>query len=153
MNIQENLKKFKYLFSNTEVILILIIIGTAGASFTLGRMSVTHETVGTHRAIGLREEAVTKQEANVEKTQTESVTPPKQPHQSTSQTHISHPEEQSEPVSPENTFYVASKNGTKYHLPSCAGAKQIQEENKIIFNSKAEAEAAGYTPASNCKGI
>jgi len=48
---------------------------------------------------------------------------------------------------------VASKSGTKYHYPWCAGAKQISEKNKIIFNSTEEARAAGYTPASNCKGL
>lgn len=50
-------------------------------------------------------------------------------------------------------IYVASKNGTKYHLPSCSGAKRIKEENKIWFNSKQEAVQAGYEPAKNCKGI
>ena len=49
--------------------------------------------------------------------------------------------------------YVASKNSNKYHLPWCSGAARITEENKIWFSSKAEAEAAGYTPAGNCKGI
>lgn len=49
--------------------------------------------------------------------------------------------------------YVASKNGTKYHLPGCSGAKRIKEENKIWFDSKAEAEQAGYEPAKNCEGI
>jgi methylphosphotriester-DNA--protein-cysteine methyltransferase len=49
--------------------------------------------------------------------------------------------------------YVASKNGTKYHLPWCGSAKQIKEENKVWFATKEEAEAAGYTPAANCKGI
>lgn len=49
--------------------------------------------------------------------------------------------------------YVASKSGTKYHLPWCAGAQNIKEENKVYFRTKEEAEAAGYTPASNCKGI
>ena len=48
---------------------------------------------------------------------------------------------------------VASKNGTKYHLPFCPGADRILETNKIYFASKAEAEKAGYTPAANCKGI
>lgn len=48
---------------------------------------------------------------------------------------------------------VASKNGTKYHYPWCAGAKQISEKNKIYFSSTEEARAAGYTPASNCKGL
>ncbi len=49
--------------------------------------------------------------------------------------------------------YVASKSGTKYHLPWCSGAQRIKEENKVWFKTKAEAEAAGYTPAANCKGI
>jgi len=49
--------------------------------------------------------------------------------------------------------YVASKNSDKYHLPWCSGAKRISEKNKIWFANKTEAEAAGYTPAGNCKGI
>ncbi|MDB4992261.1 MAG: protein of unknown function with transrane region [Parcubacteria group bacterium] len=49
--------------------------------------------------------------------------------------------------------YVASKTGTKYYLPSCATAKRIKDENKVWFNTKAEAEAKGYGPASNCKGL
>lgn len=48
---------------------------------------------------------------------------------------------------------VASKNGTKYHYPWCAGAKQISDKNKITFQSIETARAAGYTPASNCKGL
>lgn len=48
---------------------------------------------------------------------------------------------------------VGSKNGTKYHYPWCAGAKQIAERNLITFNSIEEARAKGYTPASNCKGL
>lgn len=48
---------------------------------------------------------------------------------------------------------VASKNGTKYHLPSCPGAGQIKEENKVWFESSAAAVAAGYSPAANCPGL
>jgi hypothetical protein len=48
---------------------------------------------------------------------------------------------------------VASKNGTKYHYVWCSGASTIKEENKVYFNTKEEAEAAGYKPASNCKGL
>ena len=48
---------------------------------------------------------------------------------------------------------VASKNGTKYYLPSCASADRISEANKIWFVSAAAAAAAGYTPAANCKGL
>ena len=48
---------------------------------------------------------------------------------------------------------VASKNGTKYFLPWCGGASQIKDENKIWFSTKEAAEAAGYAPAANCKGL
>jgi hypothetical protein len=48
---------------------------------------------------------------------------------------------------------VASKSGTKYHLPTCSGAKRIKPENLISFASPAAAEAAGYTPAANCPGL
>jgi len=48
---------------------------------------------------------------------------------------------------------VASKTGTKYHYPWCAGANGISEKNKITFESKEKARAAGYLPAGNCKGL
>ncbi len=46
---------------------------------------------------------------------------------------------------------VASKNSDKYHYLWCPGAKQISENNKILFRSATEAENAGYIKASNCK--
>lgn len=58
-----------------------------------------------------------------------------------------------EQINEPRTEVVASRNGTKYHLPSCPGAKQIKPENKITFSSPKEAEAAGYEPASNCPGL
>lgn len=45
---------------------------------------------------------------------------------------------------------VASKSGTKYHLPNCPGAKQIKETNLIRFASVDAARAAGYSAAANC---
>lgn len=48
---------------------------------------------------------------------------------------------------------VASKSGSKYHYPWCAGASQISEKNKLWFASSEEARKAGYAPASNCKGL
>jgi hypothetical protein len=58
-------------------------------------------------------------------------------------------------VSSENAkgLLVASKSGTKYHFPWCSGASQITEKNKIWFDSYEEAQKAGYTAASNCKGL
>lgn len=49
--------------------------------------------------------------------------------------------------------YLASKSGSYYHYPWCAGAQKIKEENKVWFNTKEEAEAKGYKPAGNCPGL
>lgn len=49
--------------------------------------------------------------------------------------------------------YVASKNGTKYYLAGCSGAKRIKPENKVYFVSASAARAAGYDPAANCPGL
>jgi len=49
--------------------------------------------------------------------------------------------------------YIASKSGTAYHFPWCAGAQKIKEANKIWFNTKEEAESRGYKPAGNCEGL
>ena len=49
--------------------------------------------------------------------------------------------------------FVASKSGTKYYLPSCAGAERISDANKVWFISASVARTSGYTPAANCEGI
>jgi hypothetical protein len=49
--------------------------------------------------------------------------------------------------------YVASKNGATYNFPWCSGAARIKEENKVWFDTKEAAVAAGYRPAANCKGL
>lgn len=52
-----------------------------------------------------------------------------------------------------DTQVVASRSGTKYYPPSCAGAKRISEANKIFFVSADAAREAGYAPAENCEGL
>ena len=56
-------------------------------------------------------------------------------------------------LSPSSGSFVASKNGSSYHLPDCPGAKRIKEENRVWFKTEAEARAAGYKPAGNCPGL
>ncbi len=58
-----------------------------------------------------------------------------------------------EEISKEKGAVVGSKNGSVYHLPWCPGAKQINEENEVWFESRKEAEDNNYTPAQNCKGL
>ncbi len=48
---------------------------------------------------------------------------------------------------------VASKNGTKYYFPWCAGAERISDTHKVWFASAASARSAGYAPSVNCVGL
>ncbi|HEX8649625.1 MAG TPA: thermonuclease family protein [Pyrinomonadaceae bacterium] len=46
---------------------------------------------------------------------------------------------------------IGNKNSKKYHLANCPGYNQVSEKNRVTFKSAEEAEAAGYTKASNCR--
>lgn len=131
MSIQVLWSKFKCFFHDTEVLLTILIIVVSVASFVLGRFSVTstHETTVTS---GVVLQSATSA-ATIESTARSDGEVKNVPHQ--------------------EKGYVASKSGTKYHLPWCGSAKRIKEENRIWFATKEEAEAAGYTPASTCKGM
>ncbi len=113
------------LSNNKEVFIVLVLIITAFASFGLGRLSKVESA---------------KTPISIENNNLASIS-------STSDKPEFSPSPQI------GGRYVASKNSNKYHAPWCSGAQRIKEENKIWFNNKEEAETAGYTPASNCKGI
>jgi hypothetical protein len=48
---------------------------------------------------------------------------------------------------------VASRTGSAYHFPWCAGASQIKPENQVWYSSEEAAKDAGYSPSKNCKGL
>lgn len=57
--------------------------------------------------------------------------------------------------SPENATYadatfIGNRNSHKFHLPSCANLPK--EENRVYFDSYAQAIDAGYTPCGSCLG-
>ncbi len=49
--------------------------------------------------------------------------------------------------------YVASSHGKRYYPTSCSAANNLSEANKIYFNTKEEAEAAGYTKSASCPDV
>ncbi|MEK7613880.1 MAG: Ada metal-binding domain-containing protein [Patescibacteria group bacterium] len=124
-NILEKIKEFPREYWN-DLFVIGVILVVSLASFGLGRLSVLYTEKEEEFAISYV---------------------PQVPSESIPQV------AGVEAATPTAQVYVASKLGSKYHLPWCSGAQTMKEENKIYFNSKAEAEAAGYTPALNCKGI
>lgn len=46
--------------------------------------------------------------------------------------------------------YLASKNSSKYHDPSCKLAQKIKPENMVTFKSADEAANKGYDPCKRC---
>ncbi len=48
---------------------------------------------------------------------------------------------------------VASRTGSAYYFPWCAGASKIGEASQVWFASGEKARQAGYAPAKNCKGL
>ena len=116
-----------------DLYLIIIIVLVGAASFGLGRLSVIDEEREPVTIESSRETTAVEQGA--------AVLPAIQSRDSSASTEVAAGQ------------YVASKNSDKYHFPWCSGAQRIKEENKVWFQSREEALAAGYTPASNCKGL
>ncbi|PIS13539.1 MAG: hypothetical protein COT67_01210 [Candidatus Tagabacteria bacterium CG09_land_8_20_14_0_10_41_14] len=129
MNLSEKYKRIKSGFKLVEndIILVLVILFVGFIAFGLGRLSALSER---------------KTPISVENLMSEV-----EPHS------LDEGGSTSIIESATASLYVASKNGTKYHYPWCSGAQRINIENKIWFLTKEEAEAAGYTPAANCKGL
>lgn len=121
-------EKLKAFFANDAYFYAALIITVSVLSFGLGRMSVQEVLRAQQPQLVLSEQAGAVVVSGVTKTSPI-------------------------PASAETAKLVASKKGTKYHLLTCPGAKQINEDNKIYFNSVDEARAAGYTPATNCKAL
>lgn len=146
MNIPEVWRKFKAVLELVpeEFLLVLIIVLVGVASFGLGRLSISENL---KESVHIIEPDSVKDLGGVE-----TVSVPKSSGKILKQT-ASVLNALESPLLNGSEVVVGSKNGTKYHLPWCSGAKRINEENKVTFASKAEAEKAGYTAAANCPGL
>jgi hypothetical protein len=133
--------KFEGFLSGKYFVPIAIVL-VAIIAFSLGRISGLQEKRPPVRILN----SISNNNGEVKGVSTEEGASEKTDSASTSVTSGTSPSTSSGQV-------VASKSGTKYHYPWCAGAKQISEKNKITFDSIEAARAAGYTPASNCKGL
>lgn len=134
MSLADYLNKIKrWRESGDQIVLILLIGLSAGLGYGLGRLSEAKQTVAPLEISG------------VPVARLEKPAPLSANQISASQA--------GEASGITTKRYVASKNGTKYYLPSCSGANRIKEENKVWFASVEEARARGLEPASGCKGL
>lgn len=125
------LEKLKSFLLNDQLFFAIIVVLVGIASFCLGRASAVDLGPQKPAAPLLSEAAVVMKAAAPTQAAAPETKPAVVPIQQTGS-------------------LVGSKSGTKYHLTTCPGAKQIKEENKIYFATVKEAEAAGYKPAANC---
>jgi hypothetical protein len=115
-----------------DVLVVLIVILVGLGSFELGRLSM-----GTNSSSGIKieyPELSTSQAANAEIAATSQKTSAPQPKPK---------------VAVE--IYFASKRGHKYYPAGCAAGKTIKMENRVYFDTRAQAEAAGYELSSSCR--
>lgn len=129
MSIQDFADKIKG--RGGRLALPLVLLGVAGVSFWLGYATRTETAQASPVEIQCPIEAYM---------------------QNTASGTVPSPVEKGTPVAPlPSGSYVASKNGTKYYPPGCAGAKRILDANRVYFTSITAAEKAGYTLAATCK--
>ena len=127
-NLREKIKSFLRSAKGRDLVTILIIVFVAIGSFLLGSLS-GQERAGNAPIVFADSLAPYKLDHAID-------TAPKQTSQIT--------------TSPSKTgAFMASKNGTKYYPDGCSN--RILDENKVFFNTTAEAESAGYTLSSTCK--
>jgi len=112
-----------------DLFIVLIIFFVGLISFGLGKLSVLEK--GNETATVLVREQIADNKPAITSTSPKPASVPKKT----------------------SGMLVASVNGEKYYLPTCAGVSKIKEENKIWFDSSEEARAQGFTPAANCPGL
>ncbi len=149
MSIQEISSNFKRFLGKSDSGLALLIFTVAVGSFGLGRGTLDGLFDSSSGDITMESNVIEARELTVAPSAPVIVTSESEAGGETNPTTPA-PKVQASGEATAHTF-VGSKNGTKYHLPTCSGAKNIKEENKVWFGTKEEAEAKGYTPASNCK--
>ncbi len=112
---------------NTTFTYILLMILVAFGSFFLGQLSVSSLEVKSDIEI-VNRESVVENDSNVYQDKLQSTT-----------------------LSVVKGKYVASKNGKLYYTVTCKASNRIKEENKVYFDTTADAEKSGYSWATSCK--
>jgi endonuclease YncB( thermonuclease family) len=52
---------------------------------------------------------------------------------------------------PQTTAVIGNRRSHVYHKPTCRGATSMSEKNRVRFDTAAQAEAAGYRQAWDCR--
>ncbi|MEK7564064.1 MAG: hypothetical protein AAB510_00645 [Patescibacteria group bacterium] len=143
----EKIKSFLESDRGKNILLIFIIIFMAISSFELGRISKSDQTSGVKITETIEEYSVANtQPADVLGASKSLVEAKNTTIRSSSTPKIV------EPKAPApKDIYFASKRGKKYYPLGCSAGKTIKQENRIYYDNRGEAEAAGYELSSSCR--
>jgi hypothetical protein len=142
-HIRRKIKAWAAFIDRKDAYAVFIVIFVGISSFFLGRLSILEKS---RPPVTLEQFSF----GSVESAAAETV---KKTPEIEAKSTISAPSQAASPVTVGKGVYVGSKVSDKYHRSDCPGALRISEINRVWFSSKTEAEQAGYSPASNCKGI
>ncbi len=139
----EKIKQFLGSEKGKTILTIIVVVLVGVASFELGRLSKTNsgglEIEYGANLSGLQNETTSasailsleKGEIPVNKTTVV-------------------PKPQSKPK-PQISGFMASSRGSKYYPLDCDAGKNLKPENRIYFDTREQAEAAGYELSSSCR--
>jgi hypothetical protein len=123
----EKIKQFMESEKGKDIMIVIIIILVGLGSFELGRLSKTSKSSGIKIEYPNEERGVLGANAITSMSDTEF----------------------SQQSSEKNFF--ASSRGSKYYSITCSAGKTIKQENRVYFDTREEAEQAGYMLSSSCK--
>ncbi len=140
MSINDCMQKIKLFLESDigkDILMVLIIVFVGIGSFGLGRISTPTPKTGLKIDFRAMEDDIKvskiANEANVIKSLNSVST-----------------DSNTKTESSSGNFF-ASNRGTKYYGISCSAGKTIKTENRIYFDTREEAERAGYELSSACR--
>ena len=129
MSISDSLGKIKQFIESEkgkDVLVVIIVILVGLCSFELGRLSKSSDSSGIKIEYEGETESIENMEANVISAVNASTN------------------------SAGKNFFASSK-GSKYYSLGCSAGKSLKQENRVYFETREDAEQAGYELSSSCK--
>ena len=136
----EKIKQFLESGKGKDIIIIFIVISVGFGAFELGRLSKTGNSSGIK--IEYNGQTETASVISALKTSNLLAAPTTASKSAPSGT-------MSQPTGSKNFF--ASIRGTKYYPTGCTAGNTLKQENRIYFETREEAEKAGYVLSSSCR--
>ena len=128
---KEKIKAFTKTEDIQTILYIVILVIVAISSFYLGRLSKNESIYSPEKALNEAKTVISDQSA----TDTQN--------------------DQKGALGDQNKAFsggafIAAKSGTKYYPAGCSGINKIKIENRISFQTEAEAQATGRTRSGTC---